>query len=74
MLIDVQGDVIRVNLNGTDTAKYTNAEPGRGQFSATDPTFCWVTIIFELQLHDSVSQCADHCALNLNVQVERCPF
>jgi hypothetical protein len=38
-LIDVQGDVIRVSLNGTDTAKYTNTQSGRGQFSATDPTF-----------------------------------
>jgi hypothetical protein len=37
--IDVEGDVIRVNLNGTDTARYTNTESGRGQFSATEPTF-----------------------------------
>jgi hypothetical protein len=37
--IDVQGDVIRVNLNGTDTAKYTNTQSGRGRFSTTDPTF-----------------------------------
>ena len=37
--IDVQGNVIRVNLNGTDTAKYTNTQSGRGQFSTSDPTF-----------------------------------
>jgi len=37
--IEVQGNVIRVNLNGTDTAKYTNAQPARGQFSPTQPTF-----------------------------------
>ena len=38
-VIEVQGNVIRVNLNGIDTARYTNAEPGRGQFSASDPSF-----------------------------------
>jgi hypothetical protein len=37
--IDVQGNVIRVNLNGNDTARYTNNQPGRGQFLATEPTF-----------------------------------
>jgi hypothetical protein len=37
--IEVSSDVIRVKLNGTDTAKYTNAQPGRGRFSATEPTF-----------------------------------
>jgi hypothetical protein len=37
--IEVQDNVIRVNLNGTDTAKYTNTQPARGQFSATQPTF-----------------------------------
>ena len=37
--IEVQGNVIRVNLNGTDTAKYTNTQPARGQFSPTQPTF-----------------------------------
>jgi hypothetical protein len=36
--IEVQGNVIRVNLDGTDTAKYTNTQPARGQFSATQPT------------------------------------
>ena len=38
-IIDVQGDVIRVNLNGTDSARYTNTQVGRGQFSPTEPTF-----------------------------------
>jgi len=37
--IEVQGNVIRVNLNGTDTAKYTNTQPAPGQFSPTQPTF-----------------------------------
>jgi hypothetical protein len=37
--IEVQADVITVNLNGTDTAKYTNPDPNRGQFSATEPTY-----------------------------------
>ena len=37
--IEVQDNVIRVNLNGTDTAKHTNTQPARGQFSATQPTF-----------------------------------
>jgi hypothetical protein len=37
--IEVQGDVILVNLNGADTAHYTNTDPNRGQFSATEPTF-----------------------------------
>jgi hypothetical protein len=37
--IDVQGDVITVNLNGVNTAKYTNTDPNRGRFSATEPTF-----------------------------------
>jgi hypothetical protein len=26
-------------LNGTDTARYTNTQVGRGQFSPTEPTF-----------------------------------
>jgi hypothetical protein len=37
--IDVTGDVIRVNLNGIDTARYTNTDPNRGRFSAVEPTF-----------------------------------
>lgn len=37
--IEVQGDVITVNLNGVNTAKYTNADPNRGRFSAAEPTF-----------------------------------
>jgi hypothetical protein len=37
--IDVQGDVITVNLNGTNTSRYTNTDPQRGRFSATEPTF-----------------------------------
>jgi hypothetical protein len=36
--IEVKGDVISVNLNGTDTAKYTNTDPKRGRFSSTEPT------------------------------------
>ena len=37
--IQVLNDVITVNLNGTDTAKYTNPDPNRGRFSGTQPTF-----------------------------------
>jgi hypothetical protein len=37
--IEVQGDVINVNLNGVDTARYTNTDPNRGRFSPTEPTF-----------------------------------
>jgi choline dehydrogenase-like flavoprotein len=37
--IEVRGDVITVNLNGVDTAKYTNTDAARGRFSATEPTF-----------------------------------
>lgn len=37
--IQVQGDVFKVNLNGTDTCKYTNKEADRGRFSTTEPTF-----------------------------------
>ena len=37
--IEVQGDVITVNLNGVNTAKYTNTDPNRGRFSTTEPTF-----------------------------------
>jgi len=34
--IEVQGDVFTVNLNGIDTAKYTNTDPNRGR--ANGPT------------------------------------
>jgi hypothetical protein len=37
--IQVLNDVITVNLNGTNTAKYTNSDPNRGRFSTTQPTF-----------------------------------
>src|SRR5258708_7545405 len=37
--IEVQGDVITVNLNGANTAKYTNTDPNQGRFSAAEPTF-----------------------------------
>ena len=37
--VEVQGDVITVNLNGVDTAKYTNTDPNRGRFSPIEPTF-----------------------------------
>jgi hypothetical protein len=37
--IEIQADVITVNLNGVDTARYTNADPTRGRFSAQIPTF-----------------------------------
>jgi len=37
--IEVRGDVITVNLNGVDTAKYTNTDAARARFSATEPTF-----------------------------------
>jgi Domain of Unknown Function (DUF1080)/GMC oxidoreductase len=37
--IEVQGDVITVNLNGVDTARYTNPDPNRGRFSPAEPTF-----------------------------------
>jgi choline dehydrogenase-like flavoprotein len=35
--IEVRGDVFTVNLNGIDTAKYTNTDPNRGQ--AADPGY-----------------------------------
>jgi hypothetical protein len=35
--IEVRGDVFTVNLNGIDTAKYTNTDPGRGR--ASGPTY-----------------------------------
>jgi hypothetical protein len=37
--IEVRGDVISVNLNGVDTARYTNTDPNRGRFTAAEPTF-----------------------------------
>jgi hypothetical protein len=37
--IEVQGDVITVNLNGVDTARYTNPDLNRGRFSPTEATF-----------------------------------
>jgi hypothetical protein len=37
--IEVQGDVITVNLNGANTAQYTNTDPNRGRFSPVEPTF-----------------------------------
>jgi len=37
--IEVRGNVFTVNLNGTDTCKYTNSDPARGRFSPADPTF-----------------------------------
>lgn len=37
--IEVQNNTIIVNLNGVDTAKYTNTDATRGQFSPTEPTF-----------------------------------
>ncbi len=37
--IEVQGDVFTVNLNGTDTARFTNPDPNRGRFSPAEPTF-----------------------------------
>ena len=37
--IEVNGDVITVNLNGVDTAQYTNTDPNRGRFSPVEPTF-----------------------------------
>ncbi len=37
--IEVQGDVISINLNGTNTTKYTNTDPNRGRFSSATPTF-----------------------------------
>src|SRR5262249_5274969 len=37
--IEVQGDVITANLNGIDTAKYTNTDPNRGRFAQNEPTF-----------------------------------
>ena len=42
--IEVQGDVIAVNLNGVDTARYTNTDPSRGRFSAAEPTFIGLQI------------------------------
>jgi len=37
--IEVRADVITVNLNGFDTAKYTNTDANRDRFSAQKPTF-----------------------------------
>jgi hypothetical protein len=37
--IEVNGDVITVNLNGVNTAKYSNTDPSRGRFSPVEPTF-----------------------------------
>jgi choline dehydrogenase-like flavoprotein len=37
--IEVQGDVLTVNLNGANTARYTNTDPNRGRFSPVEPTF-----------------------------------
>jgi hypothetical protein len=37
--IEVQGNQITVNLNGVDTARYTNPDPNRGQFAPNEPTF-----------------------------------
>jgi hypothetical protein len=37
--IEVQGDVFTVNLNGVNTAKYTNTDADRGRFSAANPTY-----------------------------------
>jgi hypothetical protein len=37
--IEVRGDVITVNLNGVNTARYTNLDPNRGRFSPAEATF-----------------------------------
>ena len=37
--IEVRGDVFTVNLNGADTARYTNPDPHRGRFRPDVPTF-----------------------------------
>jgi 3-keto-disaccharide hydrolase/GMC oxidoreductase len=37
--IDVRGNAIAVNLNGVDTARYTNPDGRRGQYSPAEPTF-----------------------------------
>jgi hypothetical protein len=37
--IEVNGDVVTVNLNGVNTARYTNTDPNRGRFSPAEPTF-----------------------------------
>ena len=50
--IEVRGDVFTANLNGASTAKYTNTDPTRGRFSATEPTFVGLAVIFELQFPD----------------------
>ncbi|GFF40386.1 DUF1080 domain-containing protein [Aspergillus udagawae] len=40
--VEVRANVITVNLNGFDTAKYTNTDPNRGRFSLEEPTFVGV--------------------------------
>lgn len=37
--IEVRGDLFTVNLNGVDTARYTNPDPDRGRFRPGEPTF-----------------------------------
>lgn len=37
--IEVRGNLFTVNLNGVDTARYTNPDPNRGQFLPNEPTF-----------------------------------
>jgi choline dehydrogenase-like flavoprotein len=37
--IEVHGDLFMVNLNGVDTARYTNLDPDRGRFRPDEPTF-----------------------------------
>jgi Domain of Unknown Function (DUF1080)/GMC oxidoreductase len=37
--IEVRGNLFAVNLNGVDTARYTNPDANRGQFLPNQPTF-----------------------------------
>ena len=37
--IEVRGSVFTVSLNGVDTARFTNTDPNRGQFSPAQPAF-----------------------------------
>jgi hypothetical protein len=61
--IEVQGDVITVNLNGVDTARYTKPGPKSRSVLTGGTYLCWASGIFELRVCDRVPKHKNHCAV-----------
>ena len=63
--IEVQGDVITVNLNGVNSAKYTNTDPNRGRFPRGRTNIYWAAVILELQFHDCFQKYSGYSPLTV---------